>query len=72
MLFRICEACGTAFDEAAALHLWHARRIYDPTECTIHAPAPQCPRCGFVAMIEPETAGERGPGSRRDAALATR
>ena len=72
MFIRICEVCGTAFDEAATLHLWHARRIYDPTECTIHAPAAQCPKCGFVAASEPEPAAPSRAGSRRDAALATR
>jgi predicted RNA-binding Zn-ribbon protein involved in translation (DUF1610 family) len=72
MSIRICEACGAAFDEAAALHLPHARRIYDPSECTIHGPAPRCPNCGFEAMIEPEPATGCGAGSRRDAALATR
>ena len=72
MLIRICEACGATFDQTAALHVLRPRRIYDPSECTIHAPAPQCPNCGFVATIEPEPAAERGAGSRRDAALATR
>jgi predicted RNA-binding Zn-ribbon protein involved in translation (DUF1610 family) len=72
MSIRICEVCGAAFDEAVAFHTPHARRIYDPSECTIHAPVPQCPNCGFEATIEPEPAAERGAGSRRDAALATR
>ena len=72
MLIRICEACGVTFDQTAALHLLRHRRIYDPSECTLHAPAPQCPNCGFVATMEPEPAAERGARSRRDAALATR
>ena len=72
MLIRICEACGAAFDQMAALHLLRPRRIYDPSECTIHAPAPQCPKCGLVATFEPEPVTERGAGSRRDAAPAIR
>ena len=72
MLIRICQACGATFDQTGALHLLRPRRIHDPSECTIHAPAPQCPNCGFVATIEPEPAAEPGGDSRRDAALATR
>jgi len=70
MSIRICEVCGAAFDEAAAFHTPHARRIYDPSECTIHTLVPQCPNCGAVAVVEPEP--EHGTGARRDAALATR
>ena len=63
-MIRVCDTCAMIYDEESAIGSVYARRVYDPTDCRIHVPAPRCPHCGSpVRLSSWERSGE--PSSAR-------